>query len=127
MIVSVIANGVSRVGELLEPIDVGLLEHAADAEEMNASAALFHQLRCLNGVVLGRVIEISLLVVPFLLVARGIGTTHLQIKRDRNQRFLVVGAEPLTHRKTGRGSGAREEIASRHGTEVKMHLVSPPI
>ena len=64
VVVGVVADRVAGLDDLLEPVDVLLLEHAADGEEVEHAAARLDAPARLDGVLLGLVVEVALLVVP---------------------------------------------------------------
>ena len=98
VIVGVIADRVAFAGNLFEPIDVLLLEHLADDKGVNHAAALSHAPASLDGVVLGRLVEIALFVVPVRVFPVGKIAGHLQVERDGDLCLL---------RRVGRCSGER--------------------
>ncbi len=102
--------------QLFEPGNVGLLEHAADAEIMDHAAAPADEFAGFGRVALGVGVEISLLVVPLHHAALGIVAAHLEVERERDPRLPLArsrrpacpqGGSP--HR---RGDGAAQKRAA---------------
>ncbi len=84
VIVGVIADRVPGLHDRLEPIDVLLLQHAADGEAVQHAAMRLHAAAGLDRVGLGLVVEISLFVVPAHFFPHRKIAAHLQIERDRD-------------------------------------------
>ena len=91
MVVSVIAYRMPLGGDLLEPIDAGLLQHAADAEKMDQPAGLLRRAHRLDGVLLGRFVQVAFGVVPFGHAAPRVLSAHFQIERHGDQGAVACG------------------------------------
>src|SRR5262249_37498203 len=112
VIVSVIADRMARGGQLLEPVDAGMLENLADTEIMDDAAAFLDNPSGLDGVFLGRLVEVALLIVPLGDPAARILGAHLQIEGDGDEgllagRFFLGTAQSSRAEKSGSGGNER--------------------
>ena len=117
MIICMVADRVSQLGNLFEPADIWLFEDPADAKEMDQRATLRGQLGCLERVVFRRTIQVAFLVIPFGYFPSWVVATHFQVKRDGNLSFLP-------HRRRSRLKASRANRGECGQTESLQH-VSP--
>ena len=117
VIVGVIADRMTRLGDLLEPGDALLFEDAADGEAVQHAAGRLDALARRDGVLLRLVVEIALFVVPMGVIPLGKVAAHFHVESDRDQRLVGVGVlleagrlgEEIAH---AGGDGAGEEAAA---------------
>src|SRR5262245_40922492 len=112
-----------RLGDLLQPVEVLLLEDLADGETVEHAAVLLHAPAGLDGVLLRLGVEIALLVVPVCLFPCRKIAAHLHVKRDGNEGLVRLGValplvggggtEDIAH---AAGNGAREEVTPCHAS-----------
>src|SRR5205823_2989152 len=89
------------VHDLFEPIDVFLFERLADREKVNASALRFDAPGRLDGILLRRVVEITLLIIPMSRLPSRKIAAHFQVERNSHDRLTrLIRAQRLAEHKT---------------------------
>jgi hypothetical protein len=102
------------LNKLLEPVDVLLLKHASNAEEMDQAVACLDATGRLDGITLRFLVEQTLLVIPVRVFPLREIPGHFEVKRDCNQ-GLACRCGALLPIRRNRGNGFHQETTAHHG------------
>lgn len=114
VVVGVIADWMTVVGEFGQPCDIGLFKNAADGEEMNHAASSLDALGCCGGVAFGFFVEISFFVIPVCGFPGREVSGHFKVEGDGDlSRALWAGVVELGEGNQGGSSSGLEQVTTR--------------